>query len=354
MSRFRSAALLLLAASASRAAEPIHFETLGGAGSCDAPAAPGDHVLVRYSVQRPLGSTVAELAPHENLYHLVAGEAADASGAGGDALTAVLARGVAGACPGARRRVPVAAAVFAPFETADAYNPNVIGGRVVNGDVAWPVVGPLDSALAGVDAAFELEVVHVTSAKDHAIFAAIPSNATGAMRLVSDEHLGVNARDAHGSTPLMLAINHRLPQLVATILNAWSPRCAVDDAKPSGHNPLFYAVASKETSIVKALLKRGADPNAALKTPDARGYTPLHFACRFGEVKLIDLLLEYGADPMAISEGGESVMDAAAQQPYSTRKKLADMLNEAMVRREEAEKAGGGRAGAGAAGADEL
>ena len=60
----------------------------------------------------------------------------------------VVARGVAGACPGARRRVPVGAAVFAPFETADAYNPNVIGGRVVNGDVAWPAVGPLDSALA--------------------------------------------------------------------------------------------------------------------------------------------------------------------------------------------------------------
>ena len=69
----------------------------------------------------------------------------------------------------------------------------------------------------GVDAAFELEVVHVTSARDRAIFGAIPANASEAMRLVSDEHVGVNARDAHGSTPLMLAINHRVPQLVATL-----------------------------------------------------------------------------------------------------------------------------------------
>ena len=87
-------------------------------------------------------------------------------------------------------------------------------------------------------------------------------------------------------------------------------------------------------------------------------YTPLHFACRFGEVKVIDLLLEYGADPMATSAGGESVMDAAREQSYSTRKKLADLLNEAMVRRDEAEKAekaaGAGRGADGAAGADEL
>ena len=70
---------------------------------------------------------------------------------------------------------------------------------------------------------------------------------------------------------------------------------------------------------------------------------------------MIDLLLEYGADPMATSAGGESAMDAAREQSYSTRKKLADLLNEAMVRRDEADAAAAAAGGAGASSAsDEL
>ena len=100
---------------------------------------------------------------------------------------------------------------------------------------------------------------------------------------MSDEHVGANARDAHGSTPLMLAINHRLPQLVATILNAWSPRCAVDDAKPdAGHKQLFYAVASKkETSIVKARSSAAPTPTPRSRRP-TRAVPSLRRECRFG------------------------------------------------------------------------
>ena len=134
---------------------------------------------------------------------------------------------------------------------------------------------------------------------------------------MNNAHAGVNARDVYGATPLMLAVSYKMTQLSASLLNAWGgPRVLVDAAKPTGHNALFYAVAKKpaDASIVKALLKRGADPNAALLTPDAAGYTPLHFACRFGEVKTAELLLDFGADPMALSAGGETVLDAAKGQ----------------------------------------
>jgi ankyrin repeat protein len=49
---------------------------------------------------------------------------------------------------------------------------------------------------------------------------------------------------------------------------------------------LFYAVTqddSKGSTILKALLQRGADPNSALKKPEVLGWTPLHFACKVRE-----------------------------------------------------------------------
>ena len=121
--------------------------------------------------------------------------------------------------------------------------------------------------------------------------------------------------------------------VVASLLNSWKPKPDVQFAKPSGHTALFYAVAqpndsSGSTTTLKALLKRGADPNVALKQPDSLGWTPLHFgmysarssasarvpcewrrrimnsfslsmpACKFENVKHAQLLLDYGKEPV--------------------------------------------------------
>ena len=56
---------------------------------------------------------------------------------------------------------------------------------------------------------------------------------------------------------------------------------------------------------------------------------------RFENVKHAQALLDYGADPLLETSDGRTVLDAAANAPYSVRKKLADILNEAVARMEE-------------------
>ena len=49
-------------------------------------------------------------------------------------------------------------------------------------------------------------------------------------------------------------------------------------------------------------------------------------------------LLDYGADPLVETLDGKTVLDVASASPYSVRKKIADILNEAVMRMEEAEE----------------
>jgi hypothetical protein len=50
------------------------------------------------------------------------------------------------------------------------------------------------------------------------------------------------------------------------------------------------------------------------------------------------LLLEYGADPLAESADGQSVLDVAKDAPYGVRKRLANLLNQALARMESEEE----------------
>ena len=68
--------------------------------------------------------------------------------------------------------------------------------------------------------------------------------------------------------------------------------------------------------------------------------TPLHYACRHENIKHAQMLLDFGADPFAETDHGLSVLDAASKASYSVRKKLADILNEAVARMEEEEEDG--------------
>ena len=74
-----------------------------------------------------------------------------------------------------------------------------------------------------------------------------------------------------------------------------------------------------------------------LSRPRGRRYatavqTPLHYACRFENIKNAQMLLDFGANPLAETSDGQTVLDAASKAQYSVRKKLADILNEALER----------------------
>ena len=106
---------------------------------------------------------------------------------------------------------------------------------------------------------------------------AIDSGDVGTILDMVDNHTGVNAVDRYGNSALMSAVSvgGSMQMAVASLLNSWRPKVDVNFVKPSGHSVLFYAVVQEEsrgTMILKALLKRGADPNRSLKQPDSLGW----------------------------------------------------------------------------------
>ena len=69
----------------------------------------------------------------------------------------------------------------------------------------------------------------------------------------------------------------------------------VDTRDEDGRTPLMHAVlaAKSDPDIVRLLIDRGADVNAA----DKKGWTALHFAAQAGNAELVRTLLESGAKP---------------------------------------------------------
>ncbi|KAJ1462052.1 ankyrin repeat-containing domain protein [Pelagophyceae sp. CCMP2097] len=195
----------------------------------------------------------------------------------------------------------------------------------------------LQAAASGAAVEVSVEVLYVTKAADYAIFEPLAAGEYGAViSMLSDDRSGVNARDALSMTPLMVAVLRKQQFLFVTLLNALNPKVDVDATTPTGYTALHYAIGAEDAVAAKALLRKGADANAALRQKSSGGWTPLHFACRFGNVALADLLLRYGADPLAMSHAGESVFDVAQQGDvdFASRKKLADLLNKAVESRD--------------------
>jgi len=115
--------------------------------------------------------------------------------------------------------------------------------------------------------------------------------------------------DEWGQTPLMLALSRprELLSVVAFLMNTRRPMVDVNLAKASGFTALFYAVEHNlPVEILKALLRRGGDPNMAATSEGSIGNTPLHYACFLEKLKHAEALLEYGANPFATNQHGQN------------------------------------------------
>lgn len=217
-----------------------------------------------------------------------------------------------------------------------------------------PIVGikkylPLDRS-ADQSFSLDIHVEHITEPTEYEIFESLRKENISHVLDLIDEHKGINAMDEYGQTPLMLAVSKQYTVVVASLLNARMPKVDVNMAKTSGFTAVFYAVESATPSILLALLRRGANPNAHVLQEGSRGNTPLHYACLLEKTKHIEILLEHGADPTAQNQHHQTPLQLLPNDAVrSTKVKLLQLFQAAADKKRDREDVHADGAGAGVA-----
>ena len=144
------------------------------------------------------------------------------------------------------------------------------------------------------------------------LFAARSGDLASATLLVA-AGANVNDADAWGVSATTLAAHSGFGDLVAFLLE----RGADPNHAVAGFTALHAAIMHRHVAMVGALLARGADANAPLRTwtptrrsskdynfaPELVGATPYWLAARFTEPEVMRLLLKYGADAQVVHQG---------------------------------------------------
>ena len=171
------------------------------------------------------------------------------------------------------------------------------------------------------------------------LFAAREGNLEMA-RILVDARADLERPAANGTRPLVVAIANNHIELAMFLLDKGADPNAADNFYK--RTPLFAAVEmrnpdyTRDTAppvadtrdpmdLIKALLAKGANPNARANTTPFRGFyqvsanwanfdgqTPFLRAALSGDVTLMRLLLEHGADPNIATNDGATPLMAAA------------------------------------------
>jgi hypothetical protein len=277
---------------------------------CTSFAKTSDHLLIEYEASDKDGVIGKSVRSPGQLQHLVVDDSTP------------IGRAVKGMCINGTRRVTWqdwASVSMAPLPL-EKY---LFGENITNSEIT-----------------VEFKVMGVTSAEDYQIFNLMKMKNYPAVTDMIDRKKGVNALDEWGQSILMLATREGELTVVATLLNARMPKVDVNMAKSSGYTALFYAIENRDTNILKALLRRGANPNVSLKQEGAVGNTPLHFACLMEKQKHTELLLEFGADVMAVNEYGQYPLQLLPRDAVrSTKLYFKRMFEDALAKMEKEENA---------------
>uniref|UniRef100_A0A8C2DVQ3 Ankyrin repeat and SOCS box containing 15a n=1 Tax=Cyprinus carpio TaxID=7962 RepID=A0A8C2DVQ3_CYPCA len=129
------------------------------------------------------------------------------------------------------------------------------------------------------------------------------------MVLYGSYRLSLEEETADGETPLILATQAGLVEIVRTLLeNGASP----NRINSKNESPLLLAIheAAKVgcTDILTLLLQNGGN---VLET-DEHGVTPMGIAAEYGQAEALDILIHYGGDVNAQAPNGDSVLHDAA------------------------------------------
>lgn len=120
----------------------------------------------------------------------------------------------------------------------------------------------------------------------------------------------VNFQTPDGKTALMMAVSNDKPVLVKALIEAGADTNAVTSDNQS---PALIA-AQNGTEESKAIISLLGEAKANLNVSNA-AYTPLTYAIEQGNKSLVEALLKAGADPNAKSEGGRAPLTLSMDYP---------------------------------------
>jgi uncharacterized protein len=167
------------------------------------------------------------------------------------------------------------------------------------------------------------------------VFAAREGDIESARALL-DARADVNQTTEYGWTPLLTAVNNRNYALAKLLIERGAD---VNAANKGGWTPLYLATDNRNIEggdypvpkpdldhldIIRALLDKGANPNAAISENTLTrtiftmqwffedGATSFVRAAQSSDTELMKLLLDHGADPMSTTANGDTALTAAA------------------------------------------
>jgi len=146
------------------------------------------------------------------------------------------------------------------------------------------------------------------------LISAVISGEVDKAKLLLDAGGNVEARDAEGSTLLMLAAATGNLAMVELLVNSGASVNARDER---GWSPLMKSVYNAERDcgfpdVAEYLIAHGADVEA----PIGFGVRPLMLAAGYGEIGVVETLLKAGADVLARNEGGFTALMMVKQKHY--------------------------------------
>ena len=164
------------------------------------------------------------------------------------------------------------------------------------------------------------------------LFAARAGDLASAKLLVA-AGANVNDADAWGVSATVLAAHAGFGEVVEFLLE----RGADPNAAAAGFSALHAAIMRRDIASARALLARGADANAPLKTwtptrrsskddnfaPELVGASPYWLAARFNQPDLMRLLLTHGADARVVHHGHYHAEEPVAPRSHVTNAVMA-------------------------------
>ncbi|GAB4125001.1 MAG: ankyrin repeat domain-containing protein [Rubrivivax sp.] len=135
-------------------------------------------------------------------------------------------------------------------------------------------------------------------------FKAVDLDAAHILTRMLAEGFDPNQRDDQGQVPLFVALRSESRQAVAALLA--DPRTEIDAVNAHGETPVMMAALRGDLASTRQLLERGARVSR-------EGWTPLHYAASGPEPRLLELLLDRGAPIDARSPNGTTPLMMAAR-----------------------------------------